>query len=373
MIGTRRLMFLCKRRPQGRDLLSRPFGRFYHLPVALAKQGHDVTVLVLNYTNEVPEEKFSDGVTWLSESVRPVLAKGGPLAFLRRAQRLIDEQRPDCVIAFSDTWYGIAGEWLASRNGIPCVIDAYDNYESYIPWAKPLHWAWRRACRRAVAVTAAGPDLLELMRPGGSPGLRAVVPMAADPGFRPMDRKECRAALGLPLDATLVGYAGSLHRSRGIETLFEVIREMSSRLDNVRLVVSGPRQRGVEIPADVRAHVIDLGFVPDEKVAVVLNSLDVALVVNRDSAFGRYSYPVKLYEAMACGVPVVAANVPGSAWILRDHPELLARPEDPRDFAAKAIAAIGRGRMGYAEISTWEASAGVLEDLLGQVTLAPAG
>jgi glycosyltransferase involved in cell wall biosynthesis len=95
--------------------------------------------------------------------------------------------------------------------------------------------------------------------------------------------------------------------------------------------------------------------------------------VNRDSAFGRYSYPVKLYEAMACGVPIVAANVPGSAWILRDHPELLARPDDAGDFAAKAIAAIGRERMGYADISTWEASAGVLDDLLGQVTRPPAG
>lgn len=364
---------MSKRFPQGRDLLKRPFGRFYSLPVSLSQQGYGVTALVLSYRPDPPEERIAGGVRWVSESLGPLLAKGGPIAFLRRAQRLIDERRPDCLIACSDTWYGIVGEWLASRNRIPCVIDAYDNYESYIPWAKPLHWAWRRACRRAAAVTAAGPELLELMRPSGSPGWRAVVPMAADPGFRPMDKDGCRAALGLPLDATLIGYAGSLHRSRGIDTLFEVIREMSSRLDNVRLVVSGRRQRGVEIPADVRPHVIDLGFVPDDKVAVVLNSLDVALVVNRDSAFGRYSYPVKLYEAIACGVPVVAADVPGSAWILRDHPELLARPEDAGDFAAKAIAVLGRKRLDYAELSTWNKSAALLEELLEEVIRAPAG
>ena len=360
-------MFLSKRSPQGRDLLERPFGRFYNLPVFLSRQGHHVVVLVLSYGADLPEVSTSDGVQWISQSLRPFLSKAGALAFLRRAQRLIDEQRPDCLIAFSDTWYGIAGQWLAARNRIPCVIDAYDNYESYIPWGKPLHWAWRRACRRASAVTATGPDLLELMRPRGSPGSRAVVPMAADPGFRPMDMKESRSALGLPLGAHLIGYLGSLHRSRGIDTLFEAMREVLCQLDNVRFVVSGRRQRGVEFPADIRAHLIDLGFVADEKMPLVLNSLDLALVVNRDSKFGRYSYPVKLYEAMACRVPVVASNVPGSAWILSDYPELLARPEDAGDHAEKVMAALRRGQVEYSGLSSWDNSGALFEELLDNV------
>ena len=364
-----KLLFLCKRRPQGRDLFTDPFGRFFHIPRLLAERGHDVHLLLLGYRREAAEMRQVDGLSFHAIPVLP----WGPWGYLATADALCTEIGPDWVIGFSDTWYGIIATQLAARHGCRSLVDAYDNYESYIPWAKPLHWAWRRACRRAAAVTAAGPELLELMKPSGSPGLRAVVPMAADPGFQPMDRDNCRAALGLPLDATLVGYAGSLYRSRGIETLFEVFREMSSRLHNVRLVVSGRRQRGVEIPADLRAHVIDLGFVPDEKVAVLLNSLDVALVVNRDSAFGRYSYPVKLYEAMACGVPVVATNVPGSAWILRDHPELLARPDDAGDFAAKAIAAVGSKRLGYAELSTWNKSAALLEGLLDEVIRAPFG
>ena len=35
-----RLLFVCKRHPQQRDLVTRPYGRFFHLPVALAALGH---------------------------------------------------------------------------------------------------------------------------------------------------------------------------------------------------------------------------------------------------------------------------------------------------------------------------------------------
>ena len=75
----------------------------------------------------------------------------------------------------------------------------------------------------------------------------------------------------------------------------------------------------------------------------ILNSLDLLFVMNRPGAFGDYSYPAKLYEAMACGVPVVAANVAGTSWVLREHAEMLARAGDVEDFATKAMALRWRG------------------------------
>ena len=200
-----RLLFLCKRRPQGRDLLTRPYGRFFYLPYHLAQQGHDVTLLLLGYHNEPPLHCHSHAMDWYLESLRPLIYSGGPLAYLRRAQMLVQTIKPDWIIGFSDTWYGILAAHLGKKYGIKTLIDAYDNYESYIPWAKPLHWAWHSALKKATTLTAAGPQLAELMSQGRDGIPATVVPMAADPIFQPMIGNNLRKQFGLPLGVTFGG------------------------------------------------------------------------------------------------------------------------------------------------------------------------
>ena len=149
-----KLLCLCKRRPQGRDLFTQPYGRFYHLPCLLAKRGHEVHLLLLSYRNEAPVYRREGNLHWHSVSVLPM----GPLPFLQKAARLAAELIPDWVIGFSDTWFGILAERLAKKVGAQSLIDAYDNYESYIPWLKPLHLLWRHSLARANVVAAAGPN-----------------------------------------------------------------------------------------------------------------------------------------------------------------------------------------------------------------------
>lgn len=358
-----KLLFLSKRRPQGRDLLTRPYGRFFHLPHHLAERGHDVTLLLLSYRPDPFEQRHQHDFEWISESLRPVLANRGPLAYLRRAEALIREQRPDWIIGLSDTWYGILAQWLGSRHGIKTLIDAYDNYESYLPGALPLHWAWRRALRRATALTAAGPALAERMSRGRR-NPATMVPMAADPLFQPMNRTDCREQLGLPPDVPLVGYCGSLYRNRGIEPWFRAFERLCRQEPELRWVISGRRGPGLVIPAPIRSRIIELGYLPDERMPLLLNAMDVLLVLNRPSAFGQYSYPAKLYEAMRCQVTVVASDVAGSRWIMRDHPECLADSTDPEGFAERVAQALQWGRKCYSADSDWAASALCLEQVL---------
>ncbi len=136
-----KILFLSKRRPQGRDLLTRPYGRFFHIPRILSERGHDVCLLLLSYKKEARSRELHSGMTWITESVFP----SGPLAYLRCAKKIVEEFKPDWVVGFSDTYYGILAVMLGERYGIGSVIDAYDNYESYIPWLKPLHRLWRKA------------------------------------------------------------------------------------------------------------------------------------------------------------------------------------------------------------------------------------
>ncbi|MFB1490571.1 MULTISPECIES: glycosyltransferase family 4 protein [unclassified Thiocapsa] len=351
------LLFLSKRRPQGRDLFTNPYGRFFHLPKLLVEYGHEVHLLLLSYRRDPAESRQVDGLHMHTVSAQPWML----WPYLKEAHVLCADIEPDWVVGFSDTWYGILAMHLGSSHGCRALIDAYDNYESYIPWAKMLHWAWRRALARADAVTAAGPSLAEWMQATSRRASVGVVPMAADPLFVPMPQLDCRRRLGLPERGVLVGYSGSLHPSRGIGQLFEIYAALRREIPELGIVLSGRLARGVQLPEGVHW----LGYRPDKDVPFIVNSVDLLFVLNKRSAFGNHSYPAKLYEAMACGVPVVASDVPGSAWVLRDHPEMLATVGDVEDFVTKAIPLLHRGRVAYAGVQGWDASAAILARILG--------
>ncbi len=218
-----KLLFLSKRRPMGRDLVTKPYGRFYYLPRCLAERGHEVTLLLLDYRNDDPVDVQREGIRWISVPIG--LRK--PTRYLVKIQQLIEVERPDWVIGLSDTYFGMLAQHYGKKYAVRSCIDAYDNYESYIPWMTPLHKLWRRALSRADLVTAAGPDLAQYMSRQRKDRPAVVVPMAADPiGFMPMNQTECRLQMGLPVDGRLIGYCGSLHKSRGVEVLFEAFERL---------------------------------------------------------------------------------------------------------------------------------------------------
>lgn len=336
----------------GKDLVASPYGRFFHLPRLLAQRGHHVSIALLDY-KKAPELDFTaHGVHWSSSPV---------LAYPAVIEKHIANRRPDWIIGFSDTYFGILAARAAKKHGVRTCIDAYDNYESYMPWARPLHWLWRRALRRADLLTAAGPELAALMSGNKEGRTTAVVPMAADPvGFEPRDKLACREQLQLPLDKALVGYCGSMHRSRGVETLFDAIPLILAERPDVRFIHSGRTWRNVPLPNTIRS----LGFIEDEKVPILLNSMDVLVVTNRASSFGNFSYPVKLYEAMSCQVPVVATRTRATNWILDGHPDSLVNPEDPRGLSVAILRALSTPPVEYQAVPTWQSSCDIFERAL---------
>jgi len=341
----------------GRDLVTNPYGRFYYLPRCLAERGHEVTLLMLDYRNNDPLNVQREGIRWISEPI----SLGKPLQYLAKIRELLKVDRPDWIIGLSDTYFGILAQYYGKKYAVNSCIDAYDNYESYIPWLTPLHKFWRRALSRANLVTAAGPELARYMtRQRGNQPV-AIVPMAADPiGFVPMDQAECRSKMGLPVDGRLIGYCGSLHKSRGVEVLFDAFERLRQTHPDVGLVLSGRQWGNVPVPDSA----CSLGYIHDNKVPLLLNCMDTLAVINRDSPFGRYSHPVKLYEAMDCQIPVVATQTPATQWILREHPEFLVPPSDPQALSRKIGHCLKQGRIKYTNIPCWESSCDAIENSL---------
>jgi glycosyltransferase involved in cell wall biosynthesis len=145
-------------------------------------------------------------------------------------------------------------------------------------------------------------------------------------------------------DPPRVLYAGQLYPWKGVDVLVEAM----ALLPRGTLVVLGglPGERDLErVRALVAARSLAArtempGTVPHARVREELARAAVVVVpVLRTAMTERHTSPLKAFEAMAAGRPLVASDLPSSREILRDGENALLVP--PGDAPALA-AALGR-------------------------------
>ncbi len=189
--------------------------------------------------------------------------------------------------------------------------------------------------------------------------------MAADPEFLPLDKTQCRHSLQLPLDAPLLGYIGSWSRNRGTDLLLRAFRRVRNVCPQVRLALSGrPPAHAIAEPG-----VIHTGYVADKNLPMLINALDVACIATANTRFGRYSYPAKLCEAMACGVPVVATATEPVRWMLHENSRHLAPLNDPAAFATRVLELLAQPTADYGQRRTWQDVAASLHQMLSDAQI----
>ena len=316
-----KIICLTKRRPLGRDLWERPYGRFYYLTKGLAEKGHQVHLVLANYKKEDEFSITRDGFRWHSVNVNP-----NPFNYHRYVKNLAVEENADLMIGFSDIYFGILAEKISSQIGCLSLIDAYDNYESYLSWCKPLHWIWRRALNKASGITAAGPELLAKLCGDRTKktGSEMVIPMCADPVFFPRDKTKSRESFGIPKDKFVIGYSGSISNKRDINILIDVLQRIYKSHPNVINIFSGHNKNNKKFPPNTHW----LGYIDDEMMPELFSSFDVSLSMNKNSAFGNYSYPIKIYESLACGASVLASRTMSTEYVLEECAQALFDAED---------------------------------------------
>lgn len=358
-----RLLVLTKRQYMNKDLIDDRFGRFREIPLALAQKGHKVQGLCLSYSDK-QEGLFHDGsVTWRSINATPLLFPG-LLRFILEARTL--SKKADVIWACSDSIYGIIGQMLSARFGIPLVFDLYDNFEYFLMARLPgIKQFYRYVVKNCDAVTCVSQPLAGLVGSYGRKENIVILENAVrNDLFIPLSKKESRQILNLPQNVRLIGTAGALVHNRGIETLFEAFDFLKEKFNNVHLALAGPRN--IKIPQDAKIH--DLGILPLEKVPLLLNSLDVAVICNRDNGFGRYCFPQKTVEIMACDVPLVAARVGSMAELFKDNPECLFTPDSSGDLSSVIEHRLQHRSTGYTQVSSWKAAAERLGNVFDKVT-----
>jgi len=149
-------------------------------------------------------------------------------------------------------------------------------------------------------------------------------------------RAEARQELGLPADAPVVVYTGGLLAWKGVDVLVEAARAMPDAYFAIAGGLDGD-VAALRARAGGLANVRIDGFQAPERVALYLAAGDVGVVPNRakPAISARYTSPLKAFEAMAAGLPMVVSDLPALREILRPDAEaVFVAPDDPKSLAA---------------------------------------
>jgi glycosyltransferase involved in cell wall biosynthesis len=231
--------------------------------------------------------------------------------------------RADLVhVALCWTNYGASVLWLAGHCRLPTVLSVHNAFPaaSFNAWQRPLLKQAFGGVRGIYAVSdSAMAHFLTLYRPYILASTRlAVIPNSVDTQrFRPSGalRLAARTRMRLPHDALVIGSVARLSEQKQPGAALAMLVLLRKIFPNLYLVLagSGPLEADLRRQADrtgVGAYVVFTGFVA--AVEELLPAFDVHMLLSRNEGFG-----ISTIEAMACGVPVVATDVPGSADILR--------------------------------------------------------
>jgi glycosyltransferase involved in cell wall biosynthesis len=161
------------------------------------------------------------------------------------------------------------------------------------------------------------------------------------------DKKELRTELALPFNKTIVLYSGHLYDWKGANVLLEAARQFSKLdliLPNCIFVFVGGNESEVaefQEKAEGLENILILGHKPHNDIPKYLQAADVLVLPNslksknkRYVLFSKYdTSPIKLFEYMASGTPIVASNLPSIREILEDASALLVEPDNPKALA----------------------------------------
>ena len=174
---------------------------------------------------------------------------------------------------------------------------------------------------------------------GADPSRVCVNPPGVDlDRFRPGDRMEARREIGIDRAPTVL-FVGRIQALKGLDVAVEALRTVRDRLPGTRMMVvggpSGPsgeeEHRSIMEMADrlgLRDAVTWWGVQPHSRLPIFYRAADVLVVPSRSESFGLVAA-----EAQASGLPVVAANVGGLRYVVRDGTSgLLVDGWDPSDY-----------------------------------------
>lgn len=322
---------------------------------AFAREGARVTLLAPRRINLIRDDPFLYYGVEKNFSIRSVpsldllfLSKV-PLPLMKLFFLLQAATFGMAAAFFARRWAAAAASEYAQK-----IIISHEPYSLFflglgkhpaIPVAFDLHvgvkqnFFWRRAYKTATHFFALTRGVAETLKPLGAQMSVTISPDAVDLELfgRDCTRQDARSHLGLPQDAFLCVYTGHLYAWKGIDTVLGAAQFLPR--DAMIYCVGGTDTEIANYRSQITKrglrNVIIAGRKPHTEMPRWLCAADVLLLPNsgKEAISRLYTSPMKMFEYMAAGKPIVASRLQSITEILNDANAELVEPDNPHSLA----------------------------------------
>lgn len=244
-----------------------------------------------------------------------------PFSISGRARRDLAAFAPNVVHVSSPDPVGHQAVTWARNRRIPVLSSVHTRFETYLryynmAWGEPVVEAiLRRFYRRCDALVAPSESMAQLLREQRmnydvSIWSRGVDHEIFNPGRRDL---EWRRSHGIADHEVAIGFLGRLVMEKGLDVFSDTVDELRRRgvAYKVLVIGQGPAREWFEERIPGAAFV---GFQGGADLGRAVASMDVLFNPSVTETFGNVTL-----EAMACGLPVVAAAATGSQSLVDDR------------------------------------------------------
>ena len=299
----------------------------------------------------------------------------------REIRRQIEDFEPDVIVGF-----GILNSYLVARevnkSNIPFVYYWIDLLHTLIPFqlfqpiGKDIE---KRTLRQADMIVATNKRLMNcLIQMGACPERTHILGFGINPGrFYPdMDGSQARALYGIRKNDIVLFFLGGLDRFTGVR---EVALELARINDpHLKLLIAGdgPLERKlleIQQEYDLRDRLILAGKIPYDEVPSLLAAADVCLLPFHNVEMMREIVPLKLFDYMAMGKPIISTRLPG---VLEEfgNDNGVVYVDKPEDVVNRAIRLVSSGKLDefgikarrFVEGRSWDSITNRFEEILSQ-------
>lgn len=283
----------------------------------LVKNGHEITVLCMKHDKKLPDSEIRKGVKIIR--AKPLVRVSKGFLSVNWIKLLIDNLKTVSVVTVNlpqpEGWVAAGLGKLMGKRVVAvyhCNVVVKNKTAQWI--INCVNWAAMTFSDKVVAYSedyAYHTPFLKNFRSKTEIILPPIPEIFVDREYK----KELVNKIG---QGVIIGVAARMAREKGIEYLLEAIPLLKKTLgNNIRVAIAGPtdpvgeedyKNKILKIINKFKKNVVLLGAIPQDKMGAFYSCLDILVLPSLDSteAFGLVQV-----EAMKCGVPVVASNLPG--------------------------------------------------------------
>jgi glycosyltransferase involved in cell wall biosynthesis len=289
-----------------------------------------------------------------------------PIAIPPSVKRDIARFRPNILHVASPEVLGHRAVTLARNRNLPVVASVHTRFETYpryygLAFMEPVVLAvLRRFYRRCDAIFAPSESMAQLLREQRMNYDVGIWSRGIDRDIFTPDRRDLawRETQGIMPDVPTIGFVGRLVMEKGLDIFADTIDELARRQIRHRVLVigDGPAREWFQRRLPTAAFV---GFQAGNDLGRAVASVDMLFNPSVTETFGNVTL-----EAMAAGLPVVAARATGSESLVQDGISgRLIQPGRTRTFAdalqlycenIEERAAVGAAGLAVSERYGWD-------------------